>query len=418
MEFLSRFFSLAKRRLGIRSQARHLSENIIQARSYLIALALVLAWTAPVPAQCAPARLEGEVTYNRLGDVAYGHRDGLARTMDVFSPKEKPNGAGVIIFVSAEFRSGRDLLNMFHPTTTTPFLNRGYVVFTVMHGSQPKFTVPEILEDAHRAVRFIKYNAKKYGIDPAKIGVAGASSGGHLSLMMGCAGVARDPKAADPVDRESSRAAAVACYFPPSDFPALAQASVKKEILAPFDFRELVRETGLFERVSVERKMEIARDLSPINHAAKGAAPTLIVHGDKDKVVPIAQSEAMIEKLQACGVESKLKVMEGKGHFELEWVVKELPTLADWFDIHLLGKKLPEQAVPEKLPVSTATPKNVSNCSYPHECEKHYDPNNLGSSCIPLVTRLNEDRNRIMFARRLRQKCGPAYGTQVAHDSG
>jgi acetyl esterase/lipase len=290
----------------------------------------------PTPEQ-PPAK--GGLTYTRFEDVVYGHRDGLAMTMDVFTPKANPNGAGVIIFVSAEYKSGRDLLLRFHPTTSMPFLDRGYVVFQVMHCSQPRYTVMEIVEDAHRAVRFIKYNAKKYGIDPAKIGVAGASSGGHLSLMMGCAGAPLDPKAADPVDRESSRASAVACYFPPTDFLTLADATVKKEIAAPFDFHELDPKTGLLERVSAKRRLDIARDLSPITHAAKGAAPTLIVHGDKDEVVPIAQSEAMIEKLKGCGVESKLLVKKGKAHFEVVWVVKELPTLADWFDQQFFKKK-------------------------------------------------------------------------------
>jgi acetyl esterase/lipase len=329
-------------------------ELLMSAASFItrlttVACALFLALASPTFAEPPRAEPKAESKYTSVEDVIYGRRDGMGLVMDVFTPKGKTNGAGVIIFVSAEYRSGRDLLYAeydpdpdtllkFHPTTSVPFLDRGYVVFQVMHSSQPRFTVKEIVEDAHRAVRFIKFNAKKFGIDPSKIGVAGASSGGHLSLMMGCAGAPINPKALDLVDQESSRAAAVACYFPPSDFPALAKMSVKKDIPAPFDFRELNPKTGLFERVSAERRTEIGRDLSPITYADMGAAPTLIIHGDLDDVVPIAQSEAMIKKLKACGVESKLRVMEGKKHFGL-WVIFELPKLADWFDIHLLGKK-------------------------------------------------------------------------------
>ena len=80
----------------------------------------------------------------------------------------------------------------------TPFLDRGYTVFAVMHGSQPKYTVPEIVDDVHRAVRYVKHNAKKYGIDPDKLGATGGSAGGHLSLMMGRAG---DPGGAGAADR-------------------------------------------------------------------------------------------------------------------------------------------------------------------------------------------------------------------------
>jgi acetyl esterase/lipase len=371
-----------------------------------VACISLLALASPALAEPPQAEVKAAAKYTSVEDVIYGRRDANALTMNVFTPKGQTNGAGVIIFVSAEYKSGQYWMKIFHPATSKPFLERGYVVFQVTHSSQPRYTVLEIVEDAHRAVRFIKFNAKKYGIDPAKIGVAGASSGGHLSLMMGCAGGPLDPKAdrVDEADRESSRAAAVACYFPPSDFPALAEVPVKKEIIAPFDFRKLDRKTGLFERVSAEEKMVIARELSPINHATKEAAPTLIIHGDKDDVVPFAQSDAMINKLKKCGVECKLHIMEGKGHFEYGWVVNELPTLADWFDIHLLGKKLKEAEVTQQIPVIFTGPKTVSDRNCPLENETHYALRNCGNSYVPLGIRLNEDRNRIGWTWKLRQK--------------
>jgi acetyl esterase/lipase len=67
-------------------------------------------------------------------------------------------------------------------------------------------------------VRFIRANAAKYGVDPMKLGVTGGSAGGHLSLMLATRGGAGDPKAADPVDRESSAVQAVACFYPPTDY--------------------------------------------------------------------------------------------------------------------------------------------------------------------------------------------------------
>ena len=77
-------------------------------------------------------------------------------------------------------------------------MDRGYTVFAVVHGSQPKFTIPEVLDDMHRAVRFIRHNAKKYGIDPDRLGITGGSAGGHLSLMQGTAGKAGNPKSPGP----------------------------------------------------------------------------------------------------------------------------------------------------------------------------------------------------------------------------
>jgi len=70
----------------------------------------------------------------------------------------------------------------------------------------------------NRSVRYIRYHAKDYGIDPDRIGITGGSAGGHLSLMMGTKPAPADEKSDDPVERTSSRVQAVACFFPPTDF--------------------------------------------------------------------------------------------------------------------------------------------------------------------------------------------------------
>ena len=298
---------------------------------------VILAFATPLFAQPGTrAENKPAAGHARTEDVIYGRRDGLALTMDVFTPSGKPNGAAVIICVSAKYRSGRELLNMFQ-SATTPFLDRGYMVFAVMHSSQPKYTVPDAIDDVHRSVRYIRANAKKYGIDPSKLGIAGGSAGGHLALMMGCASKAGDPDADDPVDRESSKVSAVACFFPPTDFVVL-EGQCTKEFAAAFDFREFDSTSGKFVPVTPEQRSRIGQDVSPITHATKNAAPTLIIHGDQDKLVPIEQSKTLIAKLTNCGVDCELVVKPGKGHF---WfgIDKDLPTLADWFDKHLIDQK-------------------------------------------------------------------------------
>ena len=65
-----------------------------------------------------------------------------------------------------------------------PYLRRGYTVFAVVHGSMPRFNVPDIILDVQRAVRFIRHNAAEFGVDPNRLGVLGSSSGGHLALMI------------------------------------------------------------------------------------------------------------------------------------------------------------------------------------------------------------------------------------------
>ena len=122
-------------------------------RSLLAALAALA--LAPVAAAQDP-------NYTRTEDIIYGRKFGLAMTMDVFAPKdkEKSNGKGIIWCVSGGWVSAK-------PGGIGPgqeFVNRGYTVFAVVHGSQPKFTIPEVLEDMHRAVRFIRANVGAFHI--------------------------------------------------------------------------------------------------------------------------------------------------------------------------------------------------------------------------------------------------------------
>ena len=123
-----------------------------------------------------------EASFDRREDVIYGRKFGTALTRDLFTPKKDASGIGVIIVVSGGFVSSHDSISSGF---VKPLTDRGYTVFTVVHGSQPRYTVPEIVQDVNRAVRFIRYHAKDYGIDPEHIGITGASAGGHLSLMLG-----------------------------------------------------------------------------------------------------------------------------------------------------------------------------------------------------------------------------------------
>jgi acetyl esterase/lipase len=288
-----------------------------------------------------------EPAFERTQDVIYGRKHGVALTMDVFRPKEDANGAAVVWVVSGGWISAHEVINAGHPLAPARFLaERGYTVFAVVHGSQPKFTIPEILEDMHRAVRFIRANASTYGVDPDRIGITGGSAGGHLSLMQGTAGTAGDPQAKDPVDRASSRVQAVACFFPPTDFLNYGEpgadaheSGILKAFQAPFDFETLDAKGGVRGRyvpvTDREQVREIKREISPITHVSKDDPPTLIIHGDADTLVPFQQAELMIAKLKEAGVPAELVVKEGAGHGWAE-IGKDQSHIAEWFDKHLL----------------------------------------------------------------------------------
>lgn len=278
----------------------------------------------------------------RREDVIYGRKYGVALTMDVLTPKNNANGLGVIWAVSGGWVSSHASIS---PRMLAFLTDRGYTVFAVCHGCQPKFSIPEILQDMHRAVRFIRFHAKEYGIDPDRIGICGASAGGHLSLMQGVAGAEGDPRAKDPIDRVSSRVQAVACFFPPTDFLNYGKEgldAIGRNTLAAyagaFDFRELDRAHSKLVPVTDEAKIrELGKQVSPITHVTPQAPPTLIIHGDKDFLVPIQQAQTFIDKLKEAKVECKLVVKPGAAHGWPDFG-KDLALLREWFDQHLQKK--------------------------------------------------------------------------------
>ena len=286
---------------------------------------------------------EEVVPFSRTQDVIYGHKYGTALTLDVFKPKEYRNGLGIIFVVSGGWYSSHEAINT---DVLAEFLKRGYTVFPVVHGSQPKFTIPEIVEDMHRAVRYIRFHAKDYQIDPDRLGIVGGSAGGHLSLMIACAGASGDPNAKDPVDRDSSRVQAVGCYFPPTDFLNYGKSgrdflqALEEELApfrAPFDFQELDSKTHQFRLITdATRRLEIAKEISPITHVTPDDPPTLMLHGDADTLVAIQQSQLMQDALESVEVPVKLVVKPGQGHGWLDWI-GDLAIIADWFDEHLLN---------------------------------------------------------------------------------
>jgi acetyl esterase/lipase len=304
------------------------------------------------------ARGQDAVDFNRTRDVIYGRKFGLALTLDVLAPKKEPNGAGVILVVSGGWFSSPEGIR---PRLCQEFLRRGYTVFAVVHGSQPKFTVPEIVEDMHRAVRFIRYHAREYKVDPERLGITGASAGGHLSLLVATSGRPGNRLAVDPVDRCSSRVQAVACFFPPTDFlnwgkpgHELTTRTLRPPFTASLDFKEYDRDKALYLPVTdADKVRDILKKISPITYVSADDPPTLIIHGDKDDLVPIQQARTMVERLKEAKVAAELIVKKGEGH---GWgtLLDDMKDFGDWFDKYLVKapakveEKKEEIKVPEK----------------------------------------------------------------------
>src|SRR5262245_59839485 len=126
-------------------------------RSILPLFAAVL--VASIAAAAADAEKKAEV----VPDVVYGHKDGMALAMDVIKPA-KPNGSAILLVQSGGWYSGwADPQRWL--SAGKPYLDKGITLFIVRHGSAPKYTVPEAIEDVRRAVRFVRMTAKDHGVD-------------------------------------------------------------------------------------------------------------------------------------------------------------------------------------------------------------------------------------------------------------
>lgn len=276
-------------------------------RKPALVMALVATFALPLGADAQAREI--------IPDVVYGHKDGMALTFDVFKPAN-PNGAGVMYMVSGGWFS-RYAPPEQAQRSYAPFLDAGFTVFAVRHGSAPRYHVADAVDDVTLANRFIHAHAADWGVDPSRLGVTGGSAGGHLSLMLGNNGTDGDPTAEDPLQRVPNRIRAVVAYYPPVDVRAWRGPS---ERFPALDFPE-----------------EDGERISPILQVSPDDPPTLLIHGTADTTVPIAHSERAHAAFKEVGVKTEYIVMEGAGHgFRGEQAEQATAARVQWFVEHLL----------------------------------------------------------------------------------
>lgn len=317
-----------------------------------LAVTLTISATALTPAH-EPAT---SASARRTSDIVYDRQDGTALTMDEFAPA-KPNGHVVLSIISGGWYSAHAKIDdLLQAGAFQPFLERGYKVYAVVHRSSPRFSMEEAYADVIRAIRFVRHREAEDGNTSASIAVVGASAGGHLALLAGTTGDDGDPSAADPVARQPSRIQAVACLFPPTDLlnygdqgVSVIETFVGKHYYAAIVFRrqpdhKLLFLGGPYADVTDEtQQRQILKQMSPITHVTSDDAPTLIVHGDNDTIVPLEQSERMAEALTSASVKNELHIRKGKGH---GWagIPSEFSIFARWIDKNLRGNSGAETA--------------------------------------------------------------------------
>ena len=273
--------------------------------------------------------------YEATEDIVYGHKEGLALTMDVLTPKQDAKGIGLILVSSGSWKSGKsdikaDILRRRNKDHWAQgLLQGGYTLFVVRHGSSPRFFVPEMIKDMNRAVRYVRTIAKDYGANPDQLGITSGSSGGHLALMAAMTGDDGNPEAKDPIERVSSRLQCTVAWFPPTDMVNWGTENGYNAIKV---FRP-----GLFERMfgKVTDLEQQLREISPIYFTTDKAPPLLLIHGDSDLTVPLQQSEVLKAKYEQLKRPVKLIVEPGGGHSYWPGIIAEHEEVWNEFHAHL-----------------------------------------------------------------------------------
>jgi acetyl esterase/lipase len=246
--------------------------------------------------------------YRVIPDVVYGHKAGMALTYDVFQPVDSANGAGIIHIVSGSW------VSRYNPPDSVlinymPFLDEGFTVFALRHGSNPQFKLPEAVNDVILGSWHVYSNAFQFNVDSSRIGIFGGSSGGQLALMAGLSG-------------EQHPVSAVVAFFPPADLRNIPD--FLKVMVPALDFDST-----------------LAASVSPVTFASPDDPPTLLIHGDKDFVVQPWQSERMYEALQQNKVISRFIIYEGMSHGNLygakgKYYEEATGEMIRWFEKYLI----------------------------------------------------------------------------------
>ena len=267
---------------------------------------------------------------------------GRAEKLDVYLPADRDNGAkspAVVMihgggWVGGDKAAGREF------NTGTLFAKSGYVCVSVNYKLDGDDRWPTNLYDCKNAVRFLRANADKYGVDVEHIGVIGGSAGGHLALMVGYTSDVKELTPTDsPYPGVSDRVNCVVNLYGITD-PRTRRKTDEQGTPA-----EAVKSCALFPGKKESDDPEAWRLSAPVSHVSSRTVPTLTLHGTADTTVDRDQAKRLDDALAKAGVEHETIMIAGVGHsFDLEtWKRKPLPrdirpVVLGFFDKHLKAK--------------------------------------------------------------------------------
>lgn len=244
--------------------------------------------SAPAPGRDPGARVERDLACRTVA--------GFEQRLDAYLPAGPgPHPALLLVHGGAWMRGDKRDMREFGALLA----RAGYACFAPAYRLAPAHRWPAQIEDCLYALQFVRANATRFGVDPARIGALGLSAGGHLVALLGVLDDRRDEHAADPVLRQSSRVQCVVDYFGPV---LLSRA------------KELDFDTQPPPELFGDAPDSAYAAASPVNFASQDDAPFLFVHGDADALVPLGHSLLMEEKLREHDVPCELVVIARGGH--------------------------------------------------------------------------------------------------------
>ena len=256
------------------------------------------------PRNQKPSRLPAGIKLQR--DVVYATVGDRKLVLDLYLPEKVSKPLPIVVWIhGGGWRSGsKDGAS----ARLGPLLSKGYAGASIGYRLSGEAIFPAAIADCKGAIRYLRANAEKLGVDPDRIGVWGSSAGGHLVSLLGTSGDERKWDQHRTHANVSARVQAVCNWFGPSDFLRM------NDFPGRIDHDAARSPESLFIGGPIQENKEKVAAANPITYATADDPPFLHMHGDNDQAVPFNQSELLHAALKAKGVKTELYRVRNGGH--------------------------------------------------------------------------------------------------------
>ena len=240
-----------------------------------------------------PARTLPEgVTMKR--DIEYASIDGQSLKLDLYLPEASETTPPLVVWIHGGGWKSGDKAHV-NPAILR-LTGEGYAIASINYRLKDLSIHPKNIHDCKGAVRWLRANAETYNYDPERVAVAGSSAGGHLALLLGLSSSVNALEGEVGGNTEqSSTVKAIVDFYGPSELIVMAADSER------------------FNRAHEFTEAQI-KDASPLTYLTDKAPPVLVFHGDKDRTVPVGQSQLLHDRYQERSLNSQLQILKGAGH--------------------------------------------------------------------------------------------------------